>query len=227
MSAVTNGLAKELLPVRGLPVLAHIVDEALLSGAERVRVVGSPVKPLILDFVRSCGNERVEYAEQEVPLGLLDAVRSGAEAGQPALVLMGDTFFTVASPLPALERSLAQGAWGAVAVSEVPIEEVSKYGVVGFDEAGAVNAVVEKPSLEDAPSRWAVASRFALSAEAVDAMFLLAGTRPVEGLSLSELLDEGIRAGKRVEAVSLSSAARFFDCGCPEGYAIAIAELGE
>ena len=226
MASIAAGEPKELLPVGGKPVLQWPIEEALLSGALRVRVVGSPVKPQIEQFVSETGNSKIEYAVQVSPEGILDAVKQGLESGQPALVLMGDTIYTQGSPLPDLAKMIHEGAWAAVAVREVLLSETKHYGVVSFSEDGVVNAIVEKPEPEVAPSRWAVASRFALSADAVDTVFAMAGSGPVEGLTLSDLLDQGIRAGKRVEAVTVSLGAKSFDCGLADSYLAATAELG-
>src|SRR5688572_6223074 len=160
MASVTAGEPKELLPVGGKSVLQWTIEEALLAGATRVRVVGSPVKPQIEQFVLDARNSKIEYAIQETPEGILDAVKQGLESGQPAIVLMGDTIFTQGSPLPDLARMIHEGAWAAVAVQEVMLSETRLYGIVGFSEDGKVNAIIEKPDPALAPSRWAVASRF-------------------------------------------------------------------
>jgi len=226
MASVTAGEPKELLPVGGKPVLQWAIEEALLAGATRVRVVGSPVKPGIESFVRELSNTKIEYAVQETPEGILDAVKQGLEPGQPALVLMGDTIFTQGSPLPGLANMIHEGAWAAVAVQEVPLEETKLYGIVGIADDGSVNAIVEKPELAEAPSQWAVASRYSLSADAVDGVFVMAASHPIVGLTLSDLLDQGIKAGKRVDAVTMSIAAKSFDCGKAESYLSAATELG-
>jgi dTDP-glucose pyrophosphorylase len=226
MASITGGSPKELLTVGGKPVLQWTIEEALLAGALRVRVVGSPVKPLIQQFVSEFDNPKIEYAAQERPEGVLDAAKQGLEPGQPGLVSMGDTIFTQGSPLPDLVNKIHDGAWAAVAVEEVLLSETPLYGVVGFSEDGRVNAVVEKPEPLEAPSRWAIASRFCLSAEATDAVFAMASSHPIIGLTLSDLLDQGIKAGKRVEAVTLGISAKRFDCGTLESYLAATAELG-
>ena len=226
MAALTGGGPKELLTVGGYTVLDRIIIECLDAGATRVRVVGSPSKPQIRDHVLNFGDPRLEYASQDEALGLADAVRVGAEPNQPTLVPMADTFFDEFSPLRDMVRSLVDGAWAAVAVRKVPQERLPSYGVVGFGADGKVDRMVEKPSPLDAPSDFAIASRFALSKEAASALFELAARRPVAGLSLTDLLDEGIRAGRRVDAVFLPESAHMYDCGDPDGYRAALEVFG-
>jgi UTP--glucose-1-phosphate uridylyltransferase len=119
-----------------------------------------------------------------------------------------------------------EGAWAAVAVQEVLLAETKHYGIVGFSDDGILNAIVEKPEPAEAPSRWAVASRYSLSADAVDAVFLMAASHPIVGLTLSDLLNQGIKAGKRVEAVTVGIGSKSFDCGLAESYLAATSELG-
>lgn len=226
MAAITRGAPKELLSVGRSSVLSYVVNEAFLSGASEVCVVGSRLKPAISEFVLGSGDPRLLLREQAEPLGIADAVRAGAEAGQPALVLMGDTVFASGSPVFELRAKLEEGAWAAVAVHEVPLEEVSHYGVVGFDATGQITQIVEKPAPLDAPGRFAIASRFALSGEASSALFEALGQRVVPNLTLTDVLEEGLRAGKRVAPVFLVETARLYDCGQPEGYFAAVEALG-
>jgi UTP--glucose-1-phosphate uridylyltransferase len=227
MREVTGGAPKEMLPYGGRSILAHVVEEALMAPSERVRVVGSPAKPQISAFVASQENQRLEYAEQAQPLGVADAARVGAEARQPALILNGDTLYRRGSPVLKLAAILEEGAWAAVAVREVPQAMVTQYGVVAVEDSGKVVSVVEKPAVEAAPSRWAVAGRFALSREAVDALYAMRTNRPGDPLTLTDLIEEGLQAGRRVVGVRLGPDAEMYDCGGPEGYAAALRSLEE
>ena len=53
-----------------------------------------------------------------------------------------------------------------VGVVEVPLSEVSKYGIVGGNRIDSkllqVESLIEKPSLALAPSRWAIPGRYVL-----------------------------------------------------------------
>lgn len=109
-------------------------------------------------------------AYQETPLGLGHAVACGKEAigNEPFAVVLPDDL--VRSSTPCLKQMLAQydaAPATYVAVEEVPEEQVHLYGIVEGtctqkQKAFAVRSVVEKPSKEKAPSRYAIIGRYIL-----------------------------------------------------------------
>jgi UTP--glucose-1-phosphate uridylyltransferase len=209
------------LTVGGKPILQWVVEECLEAGAEQVVVVGSTRKPEVDAFVTGLQDERVSVVHQPEPLGLADAVRRGLSSGKAALVPMPDYLFLSANPSKSLASAVCTGAYGAVAASEVALERVSMYGIVGIARNGTVTAIVEKPAPAQAPSRWAVTGRFALSIEAAEE---LARTDSAY-TNLSELFAAALKKGLRIEA-HRTMAGEAFDCGDPEGYRAAAATLG-
>jgi UTP--glucose-1-phosphate uridylyltransferase len=66
-----------------------------------------------------------------------------------------------------------RGAACAIAVEEVPPEQVSMYGIVkplSSDVVFEIADLVEKPSLGEAPSNWAIAGRYVFSPVLFDAI---------------------------------------------------------
>ena len=102
--------------------------------------------------------------------GLGDAVlRARRHVGdEPFLCLLGDAIFS-GSPTPAEQLLAAYEVYGGsiIGLEEVPAGKVDRYGIVGgeFVADGVIRAtaVVEKPSVEEAPSRLAIAARYVLS----------------------------------------------------------------
>ncbi len=116
---------------------------------------------------------RIHFVWQPKMGGLGDAIRfAKAFVGQePFAVLLGDTVVTTDDPVRPVTRLLmdvveSRGG-SAVALQEVAPEKVSRYGIMGGEEVapGVILAkqFVEKPKLEDAPSRLAVSARYVLS----------------------------------------------------------------
>lgn len=100
MLAISHGLAKELMPIAGEPVLAHVLRECAQSGIEHALVVVSPDKQSIVEFVKTVAGssgmpERIDTAVQMQPKGLADAVRVGRSfAGdEPVAVALPDNLF--------------------------------------------------------------------------------------------------------------------------------------
>jgi UTP--glucose-1-phosphate uridylyltransferase len=100
-----------------------------------------------------------------------------------------------------------------IAVQDVPREQTGNYGIVATESfqtrQGRINAIVEKPKPEAAPSTLAVVGRYVLSPRIFD---LLEATRPGAGGEIQ--LTDAIAALLAEEPVS---AYRFqgtrFDCG--------------
>ena len=130
------------------------------------------------------GSLPVEYLYQDEPRGLGHAVLCSAPAvgDEPFYVLLGDVVVPGATILPKLyEVSREHGGASVVAVVKVPDSEVTRFGIVGGSRVGAlspcpgpaaddapgavwkVDRMVEKPALDQAPSRLAIFGRYLLS----------------------------------------------------------------
>jgi len=145
-----------------------------------------------LDAVRQVSDlSQLYYVRQKSPLGLGHAVHCGAAFtnDEPFLVLLGDIVVPRCDILPQLIAVYEQTGASAIAVERVPDERISRYGIVGVEPAaelqGAtdascyrVNALVEKPALEEAPSDLAIVGRYLLTPHLME---LLAHTEPGEG----------------------------------------------
>ena len=113
---------------------------------------------------------KVTAADQLVQRGLGDAVRCAREfAGDEAFVCMlGDTIFSDgAEPARQLVEAYRRLGTSVIGVEQVAADKVERYGIVGGREIESgvwkLDAIVEKPSAEAAPSRLAIAARYVLT----------------------------------------------------------------
>ncbi len=157
---------------------------------------------------------RIHATRQAEQLGLGHAVLQARQhvANEPFLCMLGDTIFSAgegnaAAWLPAAQLIDAWHRLGAsvIGLEEVPAEKTSRYGIVGGEEIKPgvmkLNALVEKPSAGEAPSRYAIAARYLLTPDIfdcidrtprgaggeiqlTDAIRLLLETQPVYGVVL-------------------------------------------
>lgn len=191
---VAKAVPKEMLPLVDKPVIQYVVEEAAASGITDILIVISRSKRAIeehfhpahdleseleakgraaeLDSLRALQSlARIHYVWQARMGGLGDAVLHAREhvGGEPFAVLLGDTVVTTrGAPLTRQLADVVERHGGsAVALQEVPVEKVSRYGILGGTEVepGLVRAetFVEKPAPEAAPSRLAVSARYVLS----------------------------------------------------------------
>jgi UTP--glucose-1-phosphate uridylyltransferase len=177
---LSKAVPKELIPVRGLPVLHHVVAEAKAAGCREIGIILSAGKEAIrryfswdaalMDWLDRTGKRAVmaewealldglhfSWIDQPEQRGLGDAIACGAAfaAGDPVAVLLGDTIMQGGSPLPEMVRRHHAEACSMVAVEPVPAQRATRYGVCGghIDEEGAMqlDSMIEKPSLEEMP----------------------------------------------------------------------------
>lgn len=182
------------------------------------------------DMVRNIVPEGVHciFIRQPEPKGLGDAVLCAAPAvgDAPFAVLLADDLMRGETlPTRDLVDAYARAPGHYLCVTEVADEDVSKYGIVRpgpTDAQGrpSVAGLVEKPALEDAPSRLASMGRYVFQPEIFD---VLRGLKPGTGgeIQLADAIDV-LAARGAVSAVPMS--ARRYDCGSKFGYLEAIVD---
>lgn len=249
----TKAMPKELLPIIDKPIVQFAVDEAIAAGITELifvtgrnkRAVGDHFdtnlelesqllakgKKDLRDLVRNIVPEGVSciFVRQPEPLGLGHAVLCAAPAvgDNPFAVLLADDLMHGADlPTAALVAAFKDVRRTLLSVSEVPREDVTKYGILktGADDASGlinVQGLVEKPSVEDAPSRMASFGRYVFTPEVFG---LLRALKPGAGgeIQLADAIDQLAAQGK-VSAI-LNPSSRY-DCGDKFGYLNAIVDL--
>jgi len=195
------------------------------------------VKRTLLDEVRSiCPPDvTIMHVRQGEAKGLGHAVLC-------AKPIIGDDDFVVVLPdvildaytanqktenLAAMIARFNQTQASQIMLEPVALEDVSKYGIADINgveltpgESAAINAMVEKPDVDVAPSNLAVVGRYVLSKNIWP---LLAKTHVGAGgeIQLTDAIDALI-AQETVEAFHMSG--RSHDCGDKLGYLKAIVE---
>ncbi len=176
-------------------------------------------------------DDDVLFTMQPEPLGLGHAVlcaRRYVLPGPVAVVLPDDLILGAPGALSEMVDSYAAGGVGhMVATMTVPQEETHKYGILSV--TGRSNSVlladgmVEKPAVEEAPSRHAVVGRYVLDASIFDD---LENTAPGAGGEI-QLTDAIARGGARLGLGGFEFSGRRFDCGSKAGMLEATLHLAE
>ncbi len=245
-------MPKELLPIIDKPIVQYAVEEAVAAGiTELVFVTGRNKRAVgdhfdanleleaqlvakgktdLRDMVRNIVPEGVSciFVRQPEPLGLGDAVLCAAPAvgDSPFAVLLADDLMTgKILPTAALIETFLRSPTNLLSVSEVALEDVSKYGIlragpVDADGVMSVAGIVEKPAAQDAPSRLASFGRYVFTPEIFG---VLRGLAPGAGgeIQLADAIDQLARQGK---VAAIMNPSKRYDCGSKFGYLTAIVD---
>lgn len=130
----------------------------------------------VLEEMRSISQlANIHYIRQKEPRGLGHAIYCARRfiGNEPFAVMLGDDIVQ-SQDKPCLKQMIDmydKYNCSIVGVQEVPNEDVSKYGIIGIesnsedDRSFHINTLVEKPTLEEAPSNYAVMGRYILEPE--------------------------------------------------------------
>jgi len=174
------------------------------------------------------------YVRQSEPRGLGHAVLLAEEfvAGEPFAVALGDSIVWNGGG-KSLMRQLVQthvetGAAATIAVEEVTAQDVVNYGIVkpvdGVGHAFRISDLVEKPSVEDAPSRLAIAARYIFGPQVFSALRDTAPGHSGE-IQLTDAVRILLSAGCPVWCVRLEGGCRRYDIGNFDSYFKAFVEI--
>ena len=167
---------------------------------------------------------------QHKALGLGHAVACARPVvgNEPFAVLLPDVLVDCEGgeeDLAAMVRRFDENGAAQIMVEEVPAERVDQYGIVALEggapakgESAPMTGVVEKPPVNEAPSRLSVVGRYILPAEI---MAILAETPPGAGNEI-QLTDAIATLMERQPVEAYSMQGKTFDCGSKAGYLQAI-----
>ena len=167
------------------------------------------------------GHVTCMYIRQPAPLGLGHAVLCARPAigDEPFAILLPDDLIDCVGPgcTEQMVRRFESTGHGLVAVQTVPREETGRYGIVRPAAPGApggpIEAIVEKPAPDRAPSTLGVVGRYVMSPRIFDA---LEDTPPGAGGEIQ--LTDAIAALLGQETISaFPFEGTRFDCGSKEG----------
>ncbi|MBO4287292.1 MAG: glucose-1-phosphate thymidylyltransferase RfbA [Kiritimatiellae bacterium] len=144
---VTQIICKQLLPVYDKPMIYYPLSTLMLAGIRDILIISTPEATPQFESLLGDGSQfgiRLSYKVQEKPNGLAQAFVLGASfIGKDSVCLvLGDNIF-YGGGLSRLvqEANLSSGA----TIFGYYVNDPERYGVIGFDEAGHVCSIDEKP----------------------------------------------------------------------------------
>jgi UTP--glucose-1-phosphate uridylyltransferase len=190
----TKAIPKEMLPIIDRPLIQYAVDEAREAGIEQMIFVTGRGKTAIVEHfdiafeLETTMGERgkdmdileptratpgdIITVRQQVPMGLGHAIWC-------ARAIVGDDPFAIFLPdelmigepgcMKQMVDAYNEVGGNLISVLEVPMEEVSSYGVIDPGASNGalteVKGLVEKPPVAEAPSNKIISGRYILQPE--------------------------------------------------------------
>lgn len=241
----TKTTPKEMFPVLDKPAIQYIVEEGLKSGIKNYVVVTGKNKIVIEDhfdpypelenFLESKKKKDLLegltkiinatnfiYVRQKEPLGLGHAIWTARHVVGKEYVAVFLPDDIIIHPVPAISQLMQvaqQEKCNVVAVQEVPLNNVSSYGVIGIRKQFSPNLfqvkeLVEKPSPADAPSNLAIIGRYILSPSIFEALDELKVGANGE-IQLTDAIQTLLLSGEKVFAYKVQGVR--YDIGNPMG----------
>ena len=241
----TKSMPKEMLPIVNKPLVQYGVEEAIAAGMTTCAMVTGRGKRAIADHfdisfelehqISGTGKEvYLESIREVLDKGVFTMVRQREMKGLGHAILTGEVlignepFGVVLSDdlclnegpgvLSQMAELYRQFRCSIVAIQEVPMEDVHKYGVIAGESLKEgiyrVDKMVEKPDAAVAPSNLAIIGRYILTPDIFD---ILRETPPGANgeVQLTDALQTQARQGC---VMAYRFKGRRFDCGSVPGF---------
>jgi UTP--glucose-1-phosphate uridylyltransferase len=243
----TKSMPKEMLPIVDKPLIQYAAEEAMEAGMTENAFVtgrgkhaipnhfdisyeleneisGTGKEEKLTDIRRLIDNCSFTYTRQKQMKGLGHAVLTGENmiGDQPFGVILADDLCLPDEDGQGIMSQMVdlykQFRCSIVAIEEVPMENISSYGVIDGEMVNEnifrVKNMVEKPSQDKAPSNLAVIGRYILTPDIFD---ILRNTKPGANDEV-QLTDAIMTQAQNGCVMAYRFKGRRFDCGSVEGF---------
>lgn len=194
----TKASPKEMLPIVDKPMIQYAVEEAISCGIEEFIIITGKHKRAIedhfdsayeleeklktdgkkklLDEINKLSHIKFAYIRQRVALGLGHAILCAKPfvRDEPFAVLLSDDIIDPDyNLLKDMIRVYGEVDCPVIALEEVPLNEVNKYGIIDGVLEGdiyRINNLIEKPKMDKSPSNLAIIGRYILTPDIFTAL---------------------------------------------------------
>jgi len=243
----TKAMPKEMLPLVNKPLVQYGVEEAVAAGMNNFgfvtgrgkraiadhfdisfelesQIAGTGKEELLSSIRDLINNNKFSFTRQNEMKGLGHAILSGKTliGDEPFAVVLADDLCVVDegmdSVLAQMSKLYNQFRCSIVAIQEVPMDEVHKYGVIAGEEMKdglfRITDMVEKPPADKAPTNYAIIGRYILTPDIFE---VIENTEPGKNGEL-QITDSLLKQAKEGCVLAYKFKGRRFDCGSIEGF---------
>jgi mannose-1-phosphate guanylyltransferase len=206
---------KQMLPVVDRPMIEWVVEGLVGAGVDEVVLsLGYLPDAFVAAYPDDrCAGAKLRYAVEPEPLDTAGAIRFAARYGglgrsdDPFLVVNGDVVadLDIGALVDLHRRSAAEAT-----IALTRVDDPSRYGVVPITGEGRVEAFIEKPPVDAAPTNWINAGTYVLDPAVLER--IPEGRRvSIERETFPALVDEG-------RLFARQDGAYWIDAGTPGTY---------
>lgn len=244
MLPITKAIEKCMLPIGNRPVIDYVVRDLIDAGVNDIYfVVGEQSTQVqnyyrsniqLNDYLKRQGKEdklplvapiegvKFHFITQPstgkygtaVPVGL---VNDYIENDELVAVIMGDDFIYNYDGTNEIKRMIdSVDTDGAMIGVNVDKSEVSKYGVLKLDDEGNYQQIVEKPSIEEAPSTLINVSKYVLPKSVIEAAVSIPMSATHGEYLITDVINNYVAAGGKLKVFEAQG--EFLDAGSVDGW---------
>ncbi|MCZ4695922.1 glucose-1-phosphate thymidylyltransferase [Ancylomarina euxinus] len=148
---ITKGVSKQLLPIYDKPMIYYPLSVLMLAGIQEILIISTPED--LPNFIKLLGTGeelglKLSYKEQPSPDGLAQAFIIGEHfiGDDSVCMVLGDNIFYGHGFTELLQQARYHVEQdGSSSVFGYYVTDPERYGVAGFDQAGNVTSIIEKP----------------------------------------------------------------------------------
>ncbi len=191
----TKSMPKEMIPIIDKPAIQYVIEEAVEAGIKDILIITNKNKRTIEDhfdnateteqLLKAAGKidladelreiselANIHYIRQRETKGLGHAIcHAKAFVGNEpfAVMLPDDLIYAKTSCLKQMVDSYEKHNSSIIAVQKIDIKDANKYGMVSGKQLDtrtfSIDALVEKPSIGEAPSDISIVGRYIITPE--------------------------------------------------------------
>jgi len=243
----TKAVPKEMLPILTKPLLQYGVEEALAANINTMAIVtgrgkraiedhfdnafelesqliGTSKEHYLKEIKQVIEHSTFTYVRQRKMLGLGDAILTGKPliGNEPFAVILADDLCDTLEDgvISQMVEVYNKYQCTVVAIEEVPMDQINKYGVVSGDPIDEnksifkVTDMVEKPSIDEAPSNLAIIGRYILTPDIFE---ILSKIKPDKNNEI-QITEAILVQAKKGKVLAYKFKGKRFDCGDVNGF---------
>jgi len=146
---MTSAVSKQLMPIFDKPMIYYPISVLIQAGIRDMLMITTPHDQAQFQKLLGDGSQwgiNIEWAIQASPDGIAQAliIAENFLDSAPSALILGDNLYFGTGFIDTLQST--KGDKVGATIFGYQVKDPSRYGVIGFDESGAVTSLVEKPN---------------------------------------------------------------------------------